>query len=185
MRGYFGIGVEAISKPLNVGNLLRSAHSFGASFFFTINTSVDVREMAVSDTSGAFDHIPFYDFKSPADMIVPRNTSLVAVEFLEDSIELPSFRHPKQAIYVLGPEKNNVSPAMLERCDYTIKIPMKFCVNVGVAGAIVMYDRLISMGKFADRPVHEGGPTDDFSPDQIREEQIVVHRKRQFVSKKK
>ena len=36
MRGYFAIGVEGISKPMNLGNLLRSAHAFGASFFFTI-----------------------------------------------------------------------------------------------------------------------------------------------------
>src|SRR3546814_2552323 len=28
MRGYFGIGVEGISKPMNVGNLFRSAHAF-------------------------------------------------------------------------------------------------------------------------------------------------------------
>ncbi|MEE8144119.1 MAG: TrmH family RNA methyltransferase, partial [Kiloniellales bacterium] len=34
MRGYFAIGVEGISKPMNLGNLLRSAHAFGASFFF-------------------------------------------------------------------------------------------------------------------------------------------------------
>lgn len=185
MRGYFGIGVESISKPMNVGNLLRSAHSFGASFFFTINSFVDARVMRESDTSGAFDHIPFYDFQKPADLIVPRNTSLVAVELLDESIDLPSFRHPKQAIYVLGPEKNNVSPEMLARCDYTIKIPMKFCVNVGVAGAIVMYDRLISMGKFADRPVHEGGPDKVFDPEGLREEQIIVHRARQFVPSKK
>ena len=26
MRGYFAIGVEGISKPMNVGNLFRSAH---------------------------------------------------------------------------------------------------------------------------------------------------------------
>ena len=37
MRGYFGIGVEGISKPMNLGNLLRSAHAFGASFFFTVS----------------------------------------------------------------------------------------------------------------------------------------------------
>ena len=36
MRGYFAIGAERISKPMNLGNLLRSAHAFGASFFFTI-----------------------------------------------------------------------------------------------------------------------------------------------------
>jgi hypothetical protein len=49
---------------------------------------------------------------------------------------------------------------------------MKFCINVGVAGALVMYDRLISMGRFADRPVHAGGP-DDFVPRQLKEEQII------------
>jgi len=35
-RGYFGIGVEGISKPMNAGNLFRTAHAFGASFVFTI-----------------------------------------------------------------------------------------------------------------------------------------------------
>ena len=36
MRGYFGIGVEGINKPFNVGNLFRSAHAFGVSFVFTV-----------------------------------------------------------------------------------------------------------------------------------------------------
>ena len=31
MRGYFGIGVEGISKPMNLGSLFRTAHAFGAS----------------------------------------------------------------------------------------------------------------------------------------------------------
>src|SRR3546814_8737917 len=34
MRGYFAIGAEGISKPMNLGSLMRSAHAFGASFFF-------------------------------------------------------------------------------------------------------------------------------------------------------
>ena len=29
-RGYFGIGVEGVSKSANVGALLRTAHAFGA-----------------------------------------------------------------------------------------------------------------------------------------------------------
>ena len=36
MRGYFGIGVEGINKPFNVGNLFRSANAFDASFVFTV-----------------------------------------------------------------------------------------------------------------------------------------------------
>lgn len=172
MRGYFGIGVEGISKPLNVGNLLRSAHAFGASFFFTISPVVDVRSMRESDTSGAFDHIPFYSFQKPGDLLLPQQTSLVGIEFLEDAIELPSFRHPQRAVYILGQEKGNLSGAVLARCDYVIKIPMKFCINVGVAGALVMYDRMISLGRFADRPVHTGGP-DIFAPQQLQEKQII------------
>ena len=35
-RGYFAIGAERSSKALNLGNLMRSAHAFGASFTFTI-----------------------------------------------------------------------------------------------------------------------------------------------------
>lgn len=178
MRGYFAIGVEGISKPMNVGNLLRSAHSFGASYFFTINPTVDVKGMRDSDTSDAFGHLPFYNFDTVEDFKLPHRASLVGVEFLDEAVELPSFRHPQQAVYVLGAEMSNISDGLLERCDFTIKIPMKFCINVGVAGALVMYDRLISMGRFADRPVAPGGPV-DFCPEKLKEDQIIAHRARQ------
>ena len=54
----------------------------------------------------------------------------------------------------------DVSPELMAKAAHVIKIPMKFCINVGVAGALTMYDRLISMGKFADRPVKAGGPAE-------------------------
>ena len=36
MRGYFGVGVEGISKVMNVGSIFRTAHAFGAGFVFTV-----------------------------------------------------------------------------------------------------------------------------------------------------
>lgn len=36
MRGYFGVGVDGISKPMNVGNLFCSAHAFAAAFVSSI-----------------------------------------------------------------------------------------------------------------------------------------------------
>jgi len=165
-RGYFGIGVEGINKPQNLGNMVRSAHSFGASFFFTVGASLNVKEARKSDTSKAWDNLPFFDYEGHDDFLLPKKCSLVAVEFTEDSIELPSFRHPQSAAYILGPEMGNVSPEMMERADHVIKIPMQFCINVGVAGALVMYDRLISTGRFAPRPVMAGGPIEEFEPPQ-------------------
>lgn len=163
-RGYFGIGVQESSKEGNLGNLVRSAHSFGASFFFAIAPSIDIRKVRSTDTSGAFDHLPFYKFNDSKSLILPRGCALVGVELTPDAVELPSFRHPIAAAYLLGPEMGSISPDLQERCDHIIKIPMKFCVNVGVAGALVMYDRLISMGRFAPRPVMPGGPQFDAMP---------------------
>jgi tRNA G18 (ribose-2'-O)-methylase SpoU len=158
MRGYFGIGVEQISKEYNAGNLIRSAHAFGASFFFTINSELDLHKLRMSDTADSFDHLPYHQYKTIGDMELPKGCALVGVELIDDSIDLPSFRHPVRAAYVLGPEMGSLSPALVAKCDHVIKIPMKFCVNVGVAGAIVMYDRLLSMGRFSARPVRAGGP---------------------------
>tara|TARA_B100000686_G_scaffold104630_1_gene111877 strand:+ start:1101 stop:1634 length:534 start_codon:yes stop_codon:yes gene_type:complete len=175
-RGYFAMGVEGISKPGNVGNLVRSSHSFGASFFFTIDPLVNIREVSRTDTSEAFNHLPLYDFESVDAMRLPKKCQLVGIELMEDSVELPSFRHPLRAAYVLGRERGSLSPELVEKCDHIIKIPMQFCVNVGVAGAIVMYDRLVSMGRFAPRPVQAGGPT-EFLPDHVHGEQIIRTKK--------
>jgi hypothetical protein len=91
-------------------------------------------------------------------MVLPKTCALVGVEFLDDAVELPSFHHPRQAAYVMGPERNNLSPEMLALCDYVIRIPTKFCLNVGIAGVIVMYDRLLTLGRHAPRPLLPGGP---------------------------
>jgi tRNA G18 (ribose-2'-O)-methylase SpoU len=160
MRGYFGIGVEGISKAMNVGSIFRTAHAFGAGFVFTVNACYAESEGGRADTSGALAHTPFYEFPDIGSMVLPQKCSLVGVELIEDSIELPSFRHPSRAAYILGPERDSLSPEMIQRCDFVIKIPMQFCVNVGVAAAIVMYDRVQSLGRFQRRPERPGGPSE-------------------------
>jgi tRNA G18 (ribose-2'-O)-methylase SpoU len=159
-RGYFGIGVEGISKAMNVGSIMRSAHAFGASFVFTVGAAYTFREGARSDTSKAPEHLPLYEFDDAASLRLPRGCRLVGVELLDAAIDLPSFRHPKQCAYVLGPERGSLSSALVARCDHVVKIPTRFCINVGIAAAIVMYDRTNSLGRFAERPVGTGGPAE-------------------------
>lgn len=155
MRGYFGIGVEQISKAMNVGNLFRTAHAFGASFVFTVAADYS-RHKGRSDTSAAPLNIPLYSWPSAAAMDLPQDCELVGIELLDEAVELPSFRHPRLAAYVLGPERGALSPAMKARCQHLVKIPTAFCVNVGIAGAIVLYDRLLNLGRFAERPLVPG-----------------------------
>jgi tRNA G18 (ribose-2'-O)-methylase SpoU len=150
MRGYFGIGAERISKPLNLGNLIRSAHAFGASFVFTLGAHPQAFEFK-SDTAKSTTHMPHYHWATSADMRLPEECRLVGIEFLPEADDLPSFPHPLKAAYVLGPELGSLSPELLARCDHLIRIPTAFCINLAMAGAIVMYDRMKSLGRFAPR----------------------------------
>src|SRR5208283_4395106 len=135
---------------MDLGNLLRAPHAFGAKFFFTIGAHPKAFE-ARSDTSKASFHLPVYHWATAAEMVLPLRCKLVGIELLEGATELPAFRHPLHAAYVLGPELGVLSDELLSRCDHVIKIPAAFCINVAMAGAIVMYDRLRSLGAFPDR----------------------------------
>ena len=162
LRGYFGVGVDGISKPMNLGNLVRIAHAFDASFFFSVAPRLKLSD-AQSDTSRAQGALPFYSFASPADLRLPLGCRLVGVEITDDAVELPRFRHPSRAAYVFGAERFSLSPRVLKACDFVVRIPTRFSINVGMAGAIVLYDRMVSQGGYV-RPVKSGGEGGEVPP---------------------
>lgn len=166
MRGYFGIGAERISKPMNLGAVLRTGHAFGASFAFTIKAHHRAREVNLSDTAKSAAHLPLYEWASLDEMRLPKGCVLVGVELDEQAVELPSFRHPLNAAYLLGPEKGDLSNEAKALCAHIVKIPTNFCVNLSVAAALVMYDRMISMGGHRERPVGVSGapPVEGWRP---------------------
>ncbi len=163
-RGYCGIGAEGVSKSANVGALLRTGHAFGAAFCFTIGAGFDSRAGRQSDTADTPTHVPLWRYADASAIALPRECALVGVELLDDAVDLPSFRHPLNAAYVLGPERSGLSPAVLAQCRHVIRIPTRFALNLAIAGAIVLYDRLLQHGRYADRPVASGGPAQPLPP---------------------
>ena len=166
MRGYFAIGIERASKPGNIGNLIRTAHGFGAAFVFAVRPNFrgdpgPEIARAHSDTAKSADAMPFFELASIDEMPLPKGCRLIGVEITDEAIDLPSFRHPLRAAYILGAERFGLSEETLARCHHVVRIPTKFSLNVATTGAIVMYDRLISRGRFAPRPVRAGGPTEE------------------------
>jgi tRNA G18 (ribose-2'-O)-methylase SpoU len=140
--------------------LFRTAHAFGASFVFTLRAHYDRREGKLSDTSDTPRSVQTYHFADLEAFRLPQGCRLVGVEISDQAIELPSFRHPRQAAYILGAEREGLSADVQSMCDYVVKIPTRFSVNLGIAGALIMYDRQLSLGRHAPRPVAEGGATE-------------------------
>ena len=141
MRGYFGIGIYHTKNILNVGTLWRSASNLGADFIFTVGRRYKQQS---SDTVKAFKHIPLFHYVDLEDMYahIPHDCLLVGVEQHPSAILLKNFSHPERCIYLLGAEDNGLSTTVMQRCHCLVEIPSNHCMNVAVAGGIVMYDRV-------------------------------------------
>ena len=140
-RGYYGIGIVGSKTAVNVGTLWRSAGILGASFMFTAGKRYPKQ---ASDTIKAWKHVPMYEYESGEDLLdhLPHACEPVAVEIVERARMLHEFTHPERAVYILGAEDTGIPPRLLERCSRIIQLPGEHCLNVAVAGSIVLYDRL-------------------------------------------
>jgi len=138
-RGYFGIGIYHPKTTENIGTLWRSAHNFGADFIFTIGKRY---KKQASDTTKAERHIPLYEYSSFDDFKahLPRGCNTVFVEQAEGAKNLKETHHPEACAYVLGAEDYGV-PEEIMRGYQKVFIDTPMCLNVAVAGSIVLFDR--------------------------------------------
>lgn len=140
IRGYFGIGVFHPKTTENIGTLWRSAHNFGADFIFTIGKRY---KRQPSDTTKAERHIPLFEFETFDDFKkhLPKGCRIVCIEQTESASNLKNVCHPENCAYLLGAEDTGIPESiMIGHQKVFIDTPM--CLNVAVAGSIVMFDRL-------------------------------------------
>lgn len=138
-RGYYGIGVYHPKTTENIGTLWRSAHNFGADFIFTIGKRY---KKQASDTTKASRHIPLFEYESFEDFKshLPNGCQVVFIEQADGSKDLKNFSHPETCAYVLGAEDYGV-PEEIMRGHQKVQIESPMCLNVAVAGSIVVFDR--------------------------------------------
>jgi tRNA(Leu) C34 or U34 (ribose-2'-O)-methylase TrmL len=138
-RGYFGIGIYHPKTTENIGTLWRSAHNFGADFIFTIGKRY---KKQASDTTKAERHIPLYEYSSFEDFKahLQRGCNIVFVEQAEGAKDLKEITHPEACTYILGAEDYGV-PEEIMRGYQKVFIDTPMCLNVAVAGSIVLFDR--------------------------------------------
>lgn len=140
-KGFCGIGIWHPKFDCNIGTLFRSAYAFDVDFTFTIGKKY--RHQG-SDTAKSLKHLPCYNYSTYEQFKenIPLNSRIVCVEITDKAYDLNKFTHPEQAIYLLGSEGGNLPKDLLDN-HYVVKINTSICLNVSVAGSIVLYDRAI------------------------------------------
>ena len=68
---------------------------------------------------------------------------------------LAGFRHPSQALYLLGSEDNGLPARVLEKCNAVIALEAvrQVSFNVAVTGSIVMYHRVFHANRNMNPPI--------------------------------
>jgi len=130
-----------MKAEVNYGTLFRSAFAFGADFVFLIGRRFKRQS---SDTTQSHRHLPLFEYPTIDDFIehTPYDCQLVGVEICERAINLKIVTHPERAIYILGPEDGSLPQSLINKCQIVTQIPTQYCLNVAVAGSIILYDRI-------------------------------------------
>lgn len=173
MRGFFGIGCYQPKTSTNLGTLWRSCLEFNAGFMFTVaarcfmesdrhEPQERIEKLASfagqpSNTTKADRHIPLFVWPELKDMTLPTGAMLVGIEQSDRSTPLESFTHPEQAVYILGAEDRGLSEEVQDYCTGGIvHISTHRCLNVAVAGSIVMYDRALKKHRHERKTIYAG-----------------------------
>jgi len=148
------LGLTNPKSPTNVGMVMRAAGCYQATGVFYSGARFDRAQKFHTDTKNVQQHIPLVGVDDLLDAR-PTETSLVAVELIEGAIPLMDFVHPEHAYYLFGPEDGSIKKEVLQACDHVVYIPTVGCMNLAATVNVVLYDRMVKLGKdvVSQRPI--------------------------------
>ena len=147
------IGVYRPKIENNIGTLWRAAYLFGAAQIFTIGRRYVPQS---SDTVQTWRHVPLINYPDMDTFAATRpwNSVLVGIEQVAGvSKPLGEFEHPANAVYLLGAEDGGLPNSVQHYCNYLVEVESveDTCMNVAMAGSIVLYDRHMKGDRYARR----------------------------------
>jgi len=160
----FAIAAWEISKEHNVGTLVRTAHAAAAEEVILLGE----REWNIeaARTADLYTNI----VQMPADVgvfrthVEKRRWNPVVVELTEESTNLFDAHYPDRPCFILGAELGGVPPELLGDAELIVQIPqwgLVPCLNLAVAGSIVVYDFLAKRHRRGGLSRPDGGLVTD------------------------
>lgn len=170
----FNIVLLHPNRKENIASVIRTGQNFKLNTLFIIGGVIkdsykgNIHKFSHQmDTQDGINNITLIYFETLTEFLkhLPAQTTLVVVEILDESKNLPDYQHPLNATYMFGREKSGIQKHEIEEIqkyffDLNINIPEEFVsthkktahlnfigldtpksLNLAVCGAIVMYDR--------------------------------------------
>lgn len=137
----------------NVGMVVRLASCYGLKqvWYTGDRVSLDLekrRRLPREERMKGYRSVEMVNYDRPLELFSSEAVP-VAVEVRKSSERLQDFEHPKNAVYVFGPEDGSIPGGVLRLCHRFVVIPTRGhnCLNLATACATVLWDRAVKLGE--------------------------------------
>jgi 23S rRNA (guanosine2251-2'-O)-methyltransferase len=140
--------LDQLTDPHNIGSIIRTAEALGAQgIVLPKANSPEITGTIAKTSSGATAHIPILHISNVASFIEDAKQHDLWVIGTTDhaNTDLSKISEIKPAVVIIGSEGGGMRKLTEEKCDYTVKIPLKgkiSSLNASVAAGIVLYELL-------------------------------------------
>ena len=160
----FAVAAWEITKEHNVGTLVRTAHAAAADEVILLgDRDWNVEAAKTSELYTRIVQLPATPDALRAHLR-SRGWELVAVELAERSTNLFEARYPERPCFLLGAELHGLPTELLDEATLVVEIPqwgLVPCLNLAVAGSLVVYDHLAKRHRAGELSRPDGGLSDE------------------------
>ena len=136
--------LDQVTDPHNVGAILRSAASFGASAMLVQSRHApDITGTLAKVASGAVEIVPMVRITNLSRAIEElQDEGYTVIGLDEDGVDIRTLKPERKTVLVLGAEGDGLRPKVAETCTHLVKLPTKppiQSLNVSNAAAVALF----------------------------------------------
>lgn len=137
----YAVAIDNPDKETNIGNLIRTAHSFLCGEIILIGSPRF--QGAGSHGVERFERMRhFADRAAFLEWLPSSGYQSVAVEIHPEAQRLDQFKFPVRPIFILGNELHGLDESILAACTHKLMVPqfgLVPCLNVNITSSLVLY----------------------------------------------
>jgi len=142
--------------PHNVGAVIRAASCFDIEQVWFTGTRISEAlegktRIPREERMKGYAHVDLVNCDYFFDRF--KNVVPVAIEILPNTELLTTFVHPKNALYVFGPEDGGIPQVIRQHCHKFVAIPSRHCLNLGAAVNVVLAHRFMQLQLQGEKPM--------------------------------